>query len=75
MKKLVFKLHISDIKNYLDEFQTLIFNTNYTDSHTIIVNFKRDFQTTIQNQIATLLIGYLKDTNLTVWFEAIKSID
>jgi len=37
------------VENYLDEFQTLISDANYTDSYTIVVKFKRGLQTAIQN--------------------------
>ena len=35
------------IEDYLDEFQTLISDANYTDSHTIVFKFRRGFWTTI----------------------------
>jgi len=63
------------IEDYLDEFQTLISNTNYTDSCTIVVKFRRDLQTTIQNQITALLVECLKDIDLTMWFEATRCIN
>ena len=63
------------IEDYLDEFQTLISNANYTDSCTIVVKFRRDLQTTIQNQITTLLVECLKDIDLTMWFEATRCIN
>ena len=54
------------VKNYLNEFQTLIFDTNYINSHTIVINFRRGLQTIIQNQITIFPIEYSEDTNLTI---------
>ena len=51
------------------------FDTKYTDSYTIVVKFKKGLWTTIQNQIASLLVECSKDTDLTAWFEAIRYID
>ena len=54
------------IEDYLDEFQILIFNANYTDPCTIVVKFRRDLQTIIQNQITALLVECPKDIDLTM---------
>jgi len=53
------------IEDYLNEFQTLIFDDNYNNPYTIVVKFRRGLQIAIENQIAILLVGYPEDTNLT----------
>ena len=57
-----------EVKDYLDEFQTLI-------SCTIVVKFRRDLWTAIQSQITTLPVEHPKDINLTVWFEMARCIN
>jgi len=46
------------IQDYLNEFQTLISDANYTNPHTIVFNFKKDLWIIIQNQITTLPVGH-----------------
>jgi len=62
------------VEDYLDEFQTLIVEASYINSPTIVVKFCYGLRDIIQNQIKTLLIGYPKNTDLLVWFEATKYI-
>jgi len=44
------------VENYLDEFQSLVSEANYIDSHILVVKFCRDLHNTIQNQIVILLV-------------------
>jgi len=51
------------VKNYLYEFQSLILEANYVDLCTIIVKFHCSLQLAIQNQIATLPVKRLNNTD------------
>jgi len=43
------------VDDYLDNFQTLVSDTGYTDPQTLVVKFRRGLKLGIQNQIATML--------------------
>jgi len=51
------------VENYLDKFQTLMLEANYTNSCTIEVKFCYRLKIVIQNQITTLPIERPKDTS------------
>jgi len=51
------------VEYYLNKFQSLILEANYTDLYTIVVKFYKGLQTIIQNQIVILLVDKPKDTN------------
>jgi len=59
------------VEKYLDKFQSLILEVNYTNSCTLVVKFCKNLYNTIQNQITTLPIGKPDDTDSTAWFKAI----
>ena len=51
------------IKDYLNKFQSLILEANYTDLYIIVIKFYYKLRSAIQNQIVILLIERLDDTN------------
>ena len=63
------------VNDYLDRFQALIFKAGYIDFCIVIVKFKQYYYATILGQIAILLLGQLKDTNLNAWFKTVECID
>ena len=51
------------VDNYLDNFQTLVSDTGYTDLQTLVVKFRWGLKLGIQNQIATMPYGRPANTN------------
>jgi len=45
------------VDNYLDNFQALVSDADYTDPRTLVVKFRRGLRLGIQNQIATMPYG------------------
>ena len=52
------------VNNYLDTFQLLISNTDYTDLQTLMVKFCQGLRIGIQNQIVIMLYRYPSDIDL-----------
>jgi len=63
------------VDDYLDSFQTLVFNVGYTNPQTLVVKFQRDLRLGIQNQIATMPYGWPADTDPNAWYKAVWKID
>ena len=49
--------------NYLDSFQALVSDADYTDPQTLVVKFRQGLRLGIQNQIATMPYGRPADTD------------
>jgi len=63
------------VDDYLDNFQTLVSDTGYTDPRTLVVKFQRGLKLGIQNQIATIPYGQPADTDPDAWYKAARRID
>jgi len=63
------------VDDYLDNFQTLVSNTGYTDPRTLVVKFRRGLKLGIQNQIATMPYRQPADTDPDAWYRAAWRID
>jgi len=61
------------VDEYLNEFQDLITEANYSDPKTIVVKFRRGLDTQIQNAIATMPSG--RHSNMADWYTAARTID
>ena len=61
--------------DYLDNFQALVFDADYTDPQTLVVKFWRGLQLGIQNQITTMPYGQPADTDPNTWYRAAQRID
>ena len=59
------------VEDYLDEFQILILEANYTNLYTTVIKFYYRLQTIIQNQIAILLVEKPEDIDPSIQFKAI----
>jgi len=51
------------VDNYLDSFQALVSDADYTDPQTLVVKFRQGLRLGIQNQIATMPYGRPADTD------------
>lgn len=67
--------HARTVDDYLDEFQTLIMDSGYTDAKVIVVKFRRGLLPSIQTAIATMVSGRPKDTDYEGWYQAAHRID
>ena len=63
------------VDDYLDNFQTLVFDAGYIDPQTLVVKFWWGLKLGIQNQIATMPYRQLTDTDPDVWYRAAWRID
>lgn len=71
MKETIYYQGSCIVKKYLDKFQSLILEVNYTNLCTLVVKFCQGLYNTIQNQIMTLSIDRLDNIDSTAWFKAI----
>ena len=55
---------VQTVDNYLNSFQVLVSNIEYTNSWTLVVKFCHGLRISIQNQIATMSYRCLSDTDL-----------
>jgi len=53
------------MEDYLDKFQFLISEADYTDLNIIVVKFYYRLKSAIQNQIAILLVERLDNTDIS----------
>ena len=63
------------VDNYLDNFQALVSDAEYTDSQILVVKFRRGLRLGIQNQITTMPYGRPANTNPDTWYRAAQRID
>jgi len=63
------------VDDYLDSFQALVSDTDYTDPWTLVVKFRRGLRLGIQNQIATMPYRRPADTDPDTWYRAARRID
>jgi len=63
------------VDDYLDSFQALVSDADYTDPQILVVKFRRGLRLDIQNQIATMPYGRPADIDPDTWYRAAKRID
>ena len=60
---------------YLDSFQSLVSNTNYFNPRTLVVKFQKKLQTSIQNQITTMLVECSRNMDLETQYKTAKRVN
>jgi len=63
------------VDNYLDNFQALVSDIDYTDPQMLVVKFRRGLRIGIQNQITTIPYGRPANTDPDTWYRAVQRID
>jgi len=63
------------VDDYLDNFQALVFNAEYTDLWILVVKFQWGLRLGIQNQIATMPYRQPTDTDPDTWYRAAQRIN
>lgn len=62
------------LEDYIDEFQTLLAASGYSDGLNVVLKFRRGLDVTIMDQIATMPIGRPADDCLQDWMNAARVI-
>jgi hypothetical protein len=63
------------LEDYIDEFESLIALSGYTDGLTKVIKFRRGLVNRVQNSIAEMPNGRPADNDLDGWFTAARRID
>jgi hypothetical protein len=63
------------VDDYLDDFRDLISDSGYADLKTIVVKFRRGFNPSIADAVATMASGRPDDLDPEAWFEAAIRFD
>jgi len=64
-----------DLEDYLDELDTLLDLSGYSDPLTKVVKFRRGLEPHLQNRIAEMAAGRPQDNDLEAWKHAARRID
>ena len=63
------------VKAYLDQFQDLVCDAEYSDLKTIVVKFRRGLNHRISLALAGMPVGRPSDRDLEAWFRLVVQMD
>ena len=62
------------VDEYIYGFKELVEKAKYTDGQSIVMKFFQGLDPTIQNHIAMMMDGWLKDDNAPAWYNAVRTV-